>query len=135
MTVRRLRRPRRADVLLGALLTTVVVGVLMVGLLVAIANAFEPQGSLFGRPLRIPTCGQTYATTAEVTTVYTRAEIESMAPGGLGPVVVEPVVGQVPLFAPFSAAQRSGAAQPCDAFIYLRVGPDSYAAYGLQVTG
>ncbi len=129
------RRPRRDDVLLGVLVTNLVVGVVIVAAVITIAHEFEPEGSLFGRPMRIPTCGQSYVTSPDVTTVFTRAQIEAKTAPGSRPVVLEPVIGQIPLFAPFTEQQHARGAQPCDTLIYLHVGVDAYAAYGLEVSG
>ncbi len=129
------RRRRRDDILLGVLVTNLVVGVVIAAAAITIAHEFEPEGSLFGRPMRIPACGQTYSTRPDVTTVFTRAQIEAVAAAGSSPVVLEPAIGQIPLFAPFAEQQHAGGAQRCDTLIYLHVGDDAYAAYGLEGSG
>ncbi len=132
-TTWRSHRPRREDVVLGLVVAILIVGVAVCGSAIEIAHTFQPQGSLLGRPMRIPTCGQTYTTSPEVTTVYTRAEIEAAIAAGLTPLVIEPVIGQIPPFAPFAGPQHPAGAQPCDTLIYLHVGADAYAAYGREV--
>jgi hypothetical protein len=125
----------RERTLLGLVIAIVVAGVVFCGSVIEIEHVFQPEGSLFGRPMRIPSCGRSYGTGPDVTTLYTWAQIEAVAAPGFAPVVVEPVIGQIPLFAPFTSQQHPAAAQVCDTVIYLHVGPDAYAAYGLQGGG
>ncbi len=111
------------------------VGVVIVAAVITIAHEFEPEGSLFGRPMRIPTCGQSYVTHPDVTTVFSRAQIEAVVAPGSSPVVLEPVIGQIPLFAPFTEQHHARGVPRCDTLIYLHVGADAYAAYGLEPGG
>lgn len=130
----RWRLPHRDEVLLGALLTNLCVGTLLVGAAITIAHEFQPEGSPFGRPMRIPTCGQAYVTRPDVTSVYSLAQVDRMAAPG-DPVVLEPVIGEIPLFAPFIAPSHADGVAPCGTLIYLHVGADAYAAYGLEGGG
>ena len=135
-SVRRWERPRRADILLGVLVAVLVMGVVMTAAAVLIVREFEPQGSLLGLPARIPTCGREYRDNPSSRSTWTRAEVEMQAAPGHVPVIFEPVIGQIPLLAPFAGGQSAGGAQGCDTtLVYLRVGPDAYRSYALQGGG
>lgn len=130
-STRRSVRPRREDVLLGLLVANFIVSVGIAGSFAMIAHQFEPQGSLFGLPMRIWTCGRSYRTDPSNTSVWTRAQIDAQIAPGLAPVVFEPVIGQIPLFAPLAGRRDYGGFQVCDKVVYLHVGPDAYRAYSL----
>ena len=88
-----------------------------------IESQFEPQGSLFGLPSLIRTCGRDYRGPGMV---FTRAEMDAAITAGFEPVVLEPTIGSIPLGAPFRRAR-----DPCDAVVFLQTGPDEFVGYSL----
>ena len=124
------RRPSREDVRLG-LLISFVVSCAVVGLgAFLVGRWFEPEGWLFGPPTHIAACGRDYMRGTGGT--WTRAQVdESLAPG-LTPTVFEPVIGEIPLFAPLSGTRDFNGFQVCDTVVFLHVGPDAYEAFAMQ---
>lgn len=126
------RRVRREDLLAGLLLTVFVVSVALLISIVMIAHWFEPQGSLFGRPTRIWTCGRSYRTDPGPQQIWTRSRIDAGIAPGYEPVIFEPVVGQIPLFAPLAGRRDFHGFQVCDTLVFLHVGPDAYLVFALE---
>ena len=121
---RRSLRPRREDLVAASLVLLLFAGVVMIGGLFLIETQFRPEGSAFGLPTRIPTCGRSFIRDAADVRVFTRAEIEAQMTPGYSPTVLEPAIGEIPLLAPFEPH--------CDVLIFLHVGPDAYVGYELQ---
>jgi hypothetical protein len=95
-----MRRHRREDVSVTAVVALVVVGVGLLGSMILIQKEFEPRGGLLGAPGRMPACGRDYIAGD---TALTLDQIEQGLPPGLAPVVFEPLIGEIPLTAPFEA--------------------------------
>lgn len=126
---RRWRRPRREDVFAASLVLLLVVSLLAVAGAFYIATQFRPEGSLFGRPTRIPACGRSYLGPGRA---WTRAEVEAAITPGFEPVVLEPTIGDVPLIPWVDQRRISSGLVVCDTVIYLHVRPDLYANYALE---
>lgn len=125
-----MRAPSREDLRAAGIAA---VAVLVLAALVAVAlieRNFEPRGG-FGRPQRIPACGRSYRG-GEAT--FTLAQIRAAINPGGSPVIFEPVVGELPLTAPFEdhRVRLASGETVCDTVVYLHVGPDAYAGYDLE---
>lgn len=127
---RRLRRPRREDVFAGIVVLIAVVCVIALGSIFLIEKEFQPRDGLFGIPTRIPACGRTY----DVGRQFTRAQIYAGINPGSEPIVFEPLIGLIPLTAPFEGHQvrLASGEMVCDTVVFLHVGPDGYVGYGLE---
>lgn len=134
MAGRRWTRPTREDVHLALLVLIVAVGAVITIGGVLVARTFEPQDGLIGRPTRLSACGRNYDGDRENRT-WTRVQVdESMSPGAT-PVIFEPVIGLLPLFAPLSGTHDFNGVQLCDTVVFVHVGPDAYAPYALEGGG
>jgi hypothetical protein len=121
-------RPRRQDRFAASLVAVFVTTVIVLSGLLYIEIQFRPEGSLFGRPSRIPACNRSYLGPGRG---VTRAEIEAGLKPGFEPTVLEPTIGEVPL-APWVDQRSIEAGQVCDTVIYLHLRPDLYVPYGLE---
>ncbi len=124
-------RPRREDVLATAVVAIAIGGAVTLGSFVLVERAFEPQDGPFGIPHRIPTCGRSYLGGQGSISIE---QIQSTITPGASPVVFEPVLGMLPLWAPFDASRvrLDTGGEVCTTVVFLHVGPDAYAAYGLE---
>lgn len=126
-----MRGLQREDLALAAVLAVVVVGVGLLGSVILIQKEFDPRGGLFGIPHRIPTCGRSYVGGDGTTSLE---QIEATITPGYSPVLLEPVLGMLPLWAPFETkrVRLDTGEEVCDTVVFLHVGPDAYASYGLE---
>jgi hypothetical protein len=116
-------------VLTGGVLAVFVGGLVLLGSYALIQRSFEPQGGLFGTPTRIPICGRSYVGPAATVSM---GQIVATITPGFSPVVVEPSVGQLPLFAPFQGQHCATGPDTVTTLVFLHVGPDAYAEYDLE---
>ncbi len=126
-----MRAPRREDLRLAALIGFVVLGTAGLGGYVTIERDFGPRDGPFGLPARIVTCGRSYLGGEPTSSL---AQIQAAIAPGYSPVVFEPVLGLLPLTAPFEChpARLASGATVVDTVVYLHTGPDTYAAYALE---
>ena len=125
----RLRRPSRQDVFAASLVLLAGVSLCALAGVFYIETQFRPEGSLFGRPARIPACGRSYLGPGRD---WTRAEMEAAITAGFDPVVLEPTIRQVPLV-PWVDQRRTGSGLvTCDTVIFLHVGSDLYVGYAIE---
>jgi hypothetical protein len=128
-TRRRWRRPSRQDVFAASLVLLLVMSFFALAGLLYIVTQFRPEGSLFGRPTRIPACGRSYLGPGRT---WTRTEMEAAITPGYEPVVLEPTIGEVPLI-PLVDQRRFGSGLvTCDTLIFLYVRPDFYVGYAIE---
>jgi hypothetical protein len=126
---RQWRRPSRQDVFAAGMVVLVVVSLSALAGVFYIETQFRPEGSLFGRPTRIPACGRSYLGPGRG---WTRAEMEAAITPGYEPVVLEPTIGEVPLI-PWVDHRRFGSGLvTCDTVIFLHVRPDFYVGYAIE---
>jgi len=111
-----------------SLVLLLVVSLLALAGVVYIETQFRPEGSLFGRPTRIPACGRSYLGPGRA---WTRAAMEASITPGFEPTVLEPTIGDLPLI-PWVDQRRIEAGLVCDTVIYLHVRPDLYVSYALE---
>ncbi|HET9682193.1 MAG TPA: hypothetical protein VFP19_09155 [Candidatus Limnocylindrales bacterium] len=127
-------KPSRAnDLRATGVIVIFVLGIVVLGGYLVIERGFEPQDGFFGLPHRIPTCGRSYVA-GDRPVRLPLAQIEATINPGAEPVILEPTIGMLPLTAPFeghSVRLESGEIV-CHTVVYLHVGPDAYAPYGLE---
>lgn len=125
----RVRRPRREDVLAGAFIALFIGGLILVGSYLLIQRSFEPQGGGFGMPTRIPICGRSYLGPSATLTM---GQIKATITAGFSPVVVDPALGQIPLFAPLQGQHCATGPDTVATLVFLHVGSDAYTEYDLE---
>ncbi len=123
----RLRRFRRQDVLAGSVVAIVIVGAIGLAAFVQIERDFRPEGGYFGLPTHIHACGRSYIGPGRTYTA-------PVADGSSAPVVLEPVLGELPLFAYFGdhRVRLDSGEMACQTLVFLHVGAHAYVAYGLE---
>ena len=130
LRIRRPGRPRRGDMLAGAVVLFVAFCVLVTATTFFIEHELRPTGSFFGVPGRLdfPLCGRSYLLGQGDD--WTMARIGGPTTPGYGPPILEPTIGKIPLLGLFSCPMTR------DGFYYtviwLHVGPDDYKAYALE---
>ena len=127
--MRRIGIPRGEDVLTGGLLAVFFAGLIVLGSYALIERSFEPEGGGFGMPTRIPTCGRSYVGPQATLSME---QIEATITRGFSPVVVEPTLGQLPLFAPFQGQHCATGPDTVATLVFLHVASDAYAEYDLE---
>lgn len=112
-------------------LFAVLLGLVAFASLVVTERVFEPAGGPFGVPQRIVTCGRSYRGGS---LTVSRAQIATATNPGQSPVILEPLLGDLPLTAPFEShrVKLPSGDTVCDTVIYLQIGPDAYVSYGLE---
>ena len=127
----RVRRVRREDVLAGTVVAIVIIGVLGLAAFVQIERDFQPEGGALGLPTHIRTCGRSYIGPGQT---YSLARIEATTVPGSSPVVLEPILGQIPISAYFDRhhVRIDSGELTCATLVFLHVGPDAYLSYGLE---
>ena len=112
------RRPRRSDFAAAAVILAAILVVSVVGTALFIQITLKPTDGHFGAPeyLVFPFCGHSY------TIVSSAEETYATAPG----YVIEPTLGDVPLFSLLTCPTVGGSAADQ---VYLHVGPDRYVDY------
>lgn len=126
---RGLRRPRREDVFAASVVLLLAVCLGAVAGVFYIATQFKSEGSLFGRPTRIPACGRSYLGPGRT---WSRAEIDAAIAPGFEPVVLEPTIGQIPLLQDGHPTQSGSPVGFCATVVFLHVGADRYVGYALE---
>lgn len=126
-----MRTPSREDLRLITVVAFVALGTAVLAGYVTIERDFEPQNGPFGVPARIVTCGRSYIGGHHTSSL---AQIQAAIAPGYSPVVFEPVLGMLPLTAPFEChpIRLASGETVADTLVYLHIGPDTYAAYALE---
>lgn len=122
-------RPVGSNLLPAGVVALFLVSLVIVGVVAIIETQYRPQGSLLGRPTRIPACGRSYLGPGRT---FTRAEVDADITPGYRPAILEPVIGEVPLGGTVSKLTLESGDQVCDTLIFLQVGPDAFASYALE---
>jgi hypothetical protein len=120
---------RRANALAAGLLIVFAGALALVVGLLYVESQYQPQGSAFGTPRRIPACGRTYTGPGAAQSL---AEVEAGTTQGYAPQILEPTVGDIPLGADVAKIRTRSGELVCDTVIFLHRSGDMYLPYGLE---